>query len=139
MLLRFQVFIEQSSRQEVSWDSFLKPFSFTLWLCVVFSIILISAMLHVMYLTLQRHQEYQHVNRFLYFDSLYRIFGVFCLQGKHHFIFRASLSYYKLQILLGHKQNALAVKSTIIIYQFYALDSRNNNNIKHGQAEKFLT
>ena len=84
MLLRFQVFIEQSSRQEVSWDSFLKPFSLTLWLCVVVSIILTSVTLHVMCLICQCYHdnEVQHHTRYIYFDSLYQVCGVFCLQGE---------------------------------------------------------
>jgi hypothetical protein len=89
-LSRFSAFIRAPEDKDLDWKTYLKPFSFKLWLAVaaavpIFAILLSTAQYFELIL---RHEKRDGGEaHFTFYNSMFYVFGAFCQQGKIlHFI-----------------------------------------------------
>ena len=74
---REYLFIKKSTAIEVPWNAFLKPFNIEMWLCLILTIALNSAVI----LLMNGIWKYKLMNTHV--DALLQPLGAFCYQGKY--------------------------------------------------------
>ena len=85
ILSRFSIFIRAPENADLDWRTYLKPFSYKLWLSVaaavpIFAILLSTAQYseHIL-----RHEDRDSSEaHFTFYNSIFYMFGAFCQQGK---------------------------------------------------------
>ncbi|KAJ9590514.1 hypothetical protein L9F63_016465 [Diploptera punctata] len=82
-MFRYQVFIQQPTRENLVWNDFLKPFTLVLWCTVSLSIMVLSICLTTFHAIGRRfgNEEIEGPHTYNFYNSLHFVFGIFCQQG----------------------------------------------------------
>jgi len=82
MLLRYHVFVRQPDGLQVEWNTYVAPFSWSVWLIVVLLVLLIALLLTAIYRLGRSHGLAEAVAEdFRFRDSVFYVLGAFCQQG----------------------------------------------------------
>ena len=84
---RYKVYIRKSNQQEINWDTYLTPFSNSIWFTTVAFLFIIGSGLAItqnigrIYVKADGDQE--DAQKFSFWNSLFYVYGLVCQQGSN--------------------------------------------------------